>query len=88
MQFIREPKNFEEENWAYLSIGYHNGKAVLKDEAGNLYYMECEEEAAPIGTMVSEGAFVKPLDELSKDERTEIIRIYHEEYRCSDGTEK
>ena len=50
--------------------------------------MECEEEAAPIGTMVSEGAFVKPLDELSKDERTEIIRIYHEEYRCSDGTEK
>ena len=40
MQFIREPKNFEEENWAYLSIGYHNGKAVLKDEAGDLYYME------------------------------------------------
>lgn len=79
MQFIREPKNFEEENWAYLSIGYHNGKAVLKDEAGDLYYMECEEEEAPIGTMVSEGVEVKFIDELSEEERIEILQIYQEE---------
>lgn len=79
MQFIREPKNFEEENWAYLSIGYHNGKAVLKDEAGDLYYMECEEEVAPIGTMVSEGERIKNIEELDKYERMEIIQIYQEE---------
>ena len=79
MQFIREPKNFQEENWAYLSIGYHNGKAVLKDEAGDLYYMECEEEAAPIGTVVSEGADIKSIGELSEEERIEILQIYQKE---------
>ena len=79
MRVIREPKNFEEENWAYLSIGYHNGKAVLKDEAGDLYYMECEEEEAPIGTMVSEGENIQSIGELSEEERIEILQIYQEE---------
>ena len=79
MQFIREPKNFEEENWAYLSIGYHNGKAVLKDEAGDLYYMECEEEVAPIGTVVSEGADINSIGELSEEERIEILQIFQKE---------
>lgn len=79
MQFIREPKNFEEENWSYLSIGYHSGKAVLKDEARALYYMKCEEEEAPIGTMVSEGADIKSIGELSEEERIEILQIYQEE---------
>lgn len=79
MQFIREPKNFEEENWSYFSIGYYSGKAVLKDEAGDLYYMECEEEEAPIGTMVSEGEDIKSINELSEEERIEILQIYQEE---------
>lgn len=79
MRIIKEAKNFEEENWAYLSIGYHSGKAVLKDEAGDLYYMECEEEEAPIGTMVSEGADIKSIGELGEEERIEILQIYQEE---------
>ena len=53
MQVFREPKNFETEKWNYLSIGYHKGKAIVKNELGELFFMECEEEVAPIGTVVT-----------------------------------
>ena len=33
----------------YLVIGYHRGKVIAKDEWNSLYYVECEEEMAPIG---------------------------------------
>lgn len=79
MQTIKEPKNFEEENWIYLSVGYYNGKAILKDETGTLFYMQCEEAEAPIGTMVSEGQSILPVKDLSEAEGSEITRIYQEE---------
>ena len=41
--------------------------------------MECEEEAAPIGTVVSEGADIKSIGELSEEERIEILQIYQKE---------
>lgn len=75
MVHITEPKNFEEENWMYLSVGYHNGKVIAKNESGELFYIECEEEIAPIGTVISEGV-VTPLEELEEGEQEEIIKIY------------
>ena len=36
----------------YLVIGYHRGKVIAKDEWNSLYYVECEEEMAPIGTLI------------------------------------
>lgn len=75
MVHITEPKNFEEENWMYLSVGYHNGKVIAKNESGELFYIECEEEIAPIGTVIQEGA-VTPIQELEEDEREKIELIY------------
>ena len=79
MRTIRESKNFEAENWKYLAVGYYKGKAILKDEMESIFYMECKEAEAPIGTMVSEGVSVLPVEVLDKDERAEIMWIYQEE---------
>ena len=75
MRMIRKPKNFEEENWHYLSIGYYKGKAIVKNEMGELFYMECEETIAPIGTVVTRET-VMPIQELTNEEREEIEAIY------------
>lgn len=72
---IIEPANFEEENWPYLSVGYHNGKVIAKNEIGELFYIDCEEEIAPIGTAIQEGV-VTPIQELEEEERSRIERIY------------
>ena len=38
-----EPKNFEVLHKLYLSIGYYQGKAIVKDENGSFYFVKCEE---------------------------------------------
>ena len=48
MKFFKEPKQFEEEEWEHLVIGYFHGKAIVKDENGHLFFLKCEEAAAPI----------------------------------------
>lgn len=75
MKFLREPKNFEEENWNYLVIGYFNGKAIVKSEANQLYFIRCDEEASPIGTAVPEG-LAEPIEKLSSEEQEQIQEIY------------
>lgn len=75
MRVIVEPKNFEQEQWNYLAVGYYNGKVIAKNEIAELYYMECEEAVAPIGTVVTEDA-VTPIVELDEEEQKEIRRIY------------
>lgn len=75
MKFIKEPKNFEQEHWAYLVIGYYNGKAIVKDEVERLYFIRCEEEHAPIGTMVTED-LPESIEKLSAEEQENIQKIY------------
>mgnify|MGYP001278273614 CR=1 FL=1 len=71
-----QPKNFEEEKWPYLSIGYYNGKIILKDDWGDLFYMEEDEEIAPEGTYVSEGMEAIPIEMLEDEEEQRIREIY------------
>ena len=35
MRYKKEPKNFEVLHKLYLSIGYYQGKAIVKDENGS-----------------------------------------------------
>lgn len=76
MKFMKEPKNFESENWNYLVIGYYRGKAIIKNEAARLYFMRCEEEQAPIGTVVSQGKALEPIEKLNQEEQEKINEIY------------
>lgn len=75
MKFVKEPKNFEEENWNYLVIGYFNGKAIVKNEAYRLFFIRCEEQMAPIGTVVPEG-LAEPIEKLGSEEQEQIQEIY------------
>lgn len=75
MKFIKEPKNFEEEKWNYLVIGYFNGKAIVKNELYRLYFIRCEENEAPIGTVVPE-ELAEPIEKLSREEQEQIQQIY------------
>ena len=75
MKFVREPKNFEQEEWNYLVIGYFNGKAIVKNEAYRLYFIRCEENEAPIGTVVTAG-LAEPIEKLSSEEQEQIQDIY------------
>ena len=54
MIYVQKPHNFETESWGYLVIGYYREKAIEKDEAGTLFFLSCEENEAPIGTVVTE----------------------------------
>ena len=38
MIYLQKPLNFETESWGYLVIGYYREKAIVKDEAGTLYF--------------------------------------------------
>lgn len=75
MKFVKKPKNFEQEVWDYLVIGYFNGKAILKDESGRLFFLRCEENEAPIGTAVPKGG-EEPIEKLSESEQEKIQEIY------------
>ena len=70
MEYKKEPKNFEVLHKLYLSIGYYQGKAIVKDENVN-----CEENELPIGTL-AESDLLKPLNQLEETEQKEILKIY------------
>ena len=72
MKFFKEPKQFEEE---HLVIGYFHGKAIVKDENGHLFFLKCEEAAAPIGTALPKG-LAEPIGKLSSTEQEQIEEIY------------
>lgn len=75
MKFFKEPKQFEEEEWEHLVIGYFHGKAIVKDENGHLFFLKCEEVAAPIGTVLPKG-LAEPIGKLSSKEQEQIEEIY------------
>lgn len=45
--------------------------AIVTDEEGKFYYIRCEEQMAPIGTMVSAG-LAEPIEELSSEELEQV----------------
>lgn len=75
MEYKKEPKNFEVLHELYLSIGYYRGKAIVKDENGSFYFVNCEENELPIGTL-AESDLLKPLNQLEETEQKEILKIY------------
>lgn len=75
MRYFEEPKNFEEVQGNYLVIGYYCGKAIVKDEMDRLYFIQCEEREAPIGTVVS-GDEVEIIEKLSREQQESIQAIY------------
>lgn len=60
-----------------IVVGYLNGKAVITDELDQAYYLECSENEAPIGTVVSELG-LRPVSELEESERVQIERAFLE----------
>ena len=75
MRYGREPENFEKVYRNYLVIGYYHGKAIVKDELYRLYFIRCEENEAPIGT-VAEPDMLGPVEKLSNEEYSRILEIY------------
>lgn len=46
--------NFEKIHNDNLVVGYYIDKAIVKNENGYLFYIECDENEAPIGTIADE----------------------------------
>ena len=44
MEYKKEPKNFQVFFISYSSIGYYQGKAIVKDENGSFYFVNCEKK--------------------------------------------
>ncbi len=75
MKYQIEPRNFETLHEQHLAVGYYKGKAIVKDESGRLYFVRCEENELPIGTL-ADAELLEPMELLEKTERLEILRIY------------
>lgn len=75
MKYYREPENFERTYDNYLVIGYYRGKAIVKDEMHQLYFIQCEEALAPIGTIVEKES-LEAVGHLRSEEQIEIEKIY------------
>ena len=52
-------------------IGYFNGKAIIINEECQLFFIQCEEQMAPIGTAVPED-LAEPVEILSNEEQEQI----------------
>lgn len=76
MRVIQEAKNFEQENWGYFVVGYFEGKAILKDEEGELFFLECEENEAPEGTSLPDSMEVLPIEQLEEKTQRHIYEVY------------
>lgn len=46
-----------------------------RDENGSFYFVNCEENELPIGTL-AESDLLKPLNQLEETEQKEILKIY------------
>lgn len=75
MKYYREPENFERVYQNYLVIGYYQGKAIVKDEQHHLFYIQCEERLAPIGTIVEKDC-LEAVENLKPREQREIEKFY------------
>ena len=78
MYYWREPRNFEKTQPYYLVVGYYCGKAIIKDEWGDLYYVVCEENEAETGTLIEPDG-ISRIEGLSAQEQESIQKIYRGE---------
>ena len=58
----------------YMVEKYVDGMAIITDEEGNVYYMECEKDCAPAGTVVEERG-LKRLETLDIKEQKKILNL-------------
>lgn len=56
-------------------IAYYKGMGIIEDEYGNLYFMKCDEEQAPIGTIAEDDAIVS-IKNLPEELSTEIKTVF------------
>ena len=57
-----------------LVIFYFNGKAIIQDELDRIFYLECEPNEAPVGTVVEETG-VLPITRLDQAEQEAILKL-------------
>lgn len=75
--FKPEPADtFRNEN---LIIGYYKNITIVKNEANNLFYINCEPEILDIGTY-SENQLLIPISNLSQEDQKNIRNIFGEYY--------
>lgn len=71
----RKTENYETARTYYQVIGYVRGKSIARDEEGNLYYCQCSETEAPIGTVAAAKSF-SSIGKLSQEEQEAIDKVY------------
>ena len=67
--------NLENLNYENLVVGYHNGKAIIKNEEAALFYLKCPEGIAPEGTVLL-NEDITPISQLPEEEQIEILAIF------------
>lgn len=67
--------NFERIHNDNLVVGYYIDKAIVKNENGYLFYIECDENEAPIGTIADEDMLTS-ISELPEHERDYLRRVF------------
>ena len=75
MLYFTQPRNFETNVDDNLVIGYFNGKSIVRNAYGELFYILCEEAHAPEGTVIPSNE-ISPITFLPKDEQDAIINIF------------
>lgn len=75
MIYFTQPRNFETNIDDNLVIGYFNGKSIVRNAYGELFYILCEEAHAPEGTVIPSNE-ITPISYLPKAEQETIINIF------------
>ena len=60
-----------------MVIDYYEGLAILQNDEGDLFYLECEEEHAPVGTVLEN--IGETIETLSGELQEEIRMRYGRE---------
>lgn len=79
MKFRKIPRDFEKLEMENHVIAHIFGMAIVRDDSGDLFYIECDEELCDIGEKIDKDALI-PLDNLSPRLQRKI-RTYLEENR-------
>lgn len=61
---------------SYRFIGYFKNYAIVKDDAGNMYYLRYDDEPFPPGDI--KGSEVEPIYHLKDEEQEEIFLLFEE----------
>lgn len=67
---------FRNEN---LIIGYYKNITIVKNEANNLFYIDCEPEILDIGTYAENQSLI-PVSNLSPEDQDNIKNIFGENH--------